>query len=1131
MAVLTIHHYLDIIKSFINDVETSKNSYYLFAGKPDPWLNPAGQNDDSANNITTYQSANSSVYQHESSIYHDAIFGKIITPEMIEYLIPRINWTSNTYYDQYDQFDADLLSKQFYVVTDSMEVYKVIDNNNGSASTIKPTLTTQSGTFMTSDGYIWKYMYTVDTNSNTLFTTTNFIPVKANNAVIANAMSGTIDAIRLTNGGNNYPYYTGYLVASANNKSLVIDDGASYSNDYYTQSSIYLQAGYGSGQIRKIVKYDGLNKILTVDSAFDNYITFNITDITAPDSFVAGNILTQNVDSLATLYSKGIFQINDSIVQSDTGAVATILIANSTVFKVTKSPGSNAFSLSLPVYNTSQGGTLKSGKATVTPFSVLSISSNTGAFTVGEWIYQSNGSANTANGVVVAANSSKITVGRVSGSFGTNSTANSVKGNTSSSNATVTLVSSNNTGNTYIYSTNTAQTAFTTDFANNSYIRIGDNSNNNIRRVTSVNSTVVIVDTPLSAGVIANTIYDMPYAFEPSSITLTSATGVISNTNIYGIKIGYTEKTNLGINFTVGEKVDMVDVSNTTQSVYGIVSYANTTTVVLTGVTGGSFSTTLAGGANSYLRGESSLQRGKINIIDSYPNITIRDPLGTYIPGIPVNTRDTDKNILGSANVLSYYIIPNQLTEYVISPTVTITGDGSNAIAYSEVDTSLSSKGPVSKIIVLDTGLNYTYANVTIVSNSGSGAEAYGVVAPVAGHGYDAYAELGARYAGITTTFANGLSESYRYPVYGTYRRIGLIKNPLFTGVTVNLDTFDRVRLTVNTVVGAGFSTNEYVLQSNSGAIGRVVYANTSHIELKAIKGTFSANLKFANGSSANDRVIGLTSNTRANVAISNIVYFTTGTGVETVSEITTGANGLIVSTPTNTQVLLTDVYGDFAIGDTMYDPVTNAYANVASIYIANGKIDVSTVFAKKFNQTVRFPLTGNSAPYAQFERVTQEYSNASGMIISNNNEQDVAISNTAGFSVGDVVRNSTNAAGGILTYANNTYLRITAVNGMFRSGETIINNLNVSATISNAYNVLVLSNIGGSGLFSSGTLSGNVTGSTSGSTGKCAITDSVILHPDLVINTGEVTYLENISSPFQLSNNSKETVQIVIKF
>jgi hypothetical protein len=152
-------------------------------------------------------------------------------------------------------------------------------------------------------------------------------------------------------------------------------------------------------------------------------------------------------------------------------------------------------------------------------------------------------------------------------------------------------------------------------------------------------------------------------------------------------------------------------------------------------------------------------------------------------------------------------------------------------------------------------------------------------------------------------------------------------------------------------------------------------------------------------------------------------------------------------------------------------------------------------------------------------------------MIISNNNEQDVVISSTSGFSSGDIVRNSGNTASGVLTFANSTYLRITAVGGLFRSGETIINNLSVSATIANAYNVLVLSDIGGSGLFSSGTQSGNVTGSITGSSGKCVITNNVIVYPDLVINTGEVNYLENISSPFQLSNTSKETVQIVIKF
>ena len=174
MAVLTIHHYLDIIDSFIKDVEASSSTYYMFVGKPDPWLNPAGQADDSANNITSFHAANASVYQHESSIYRDMVFGKLITPSDIEYLAPRINWTANTVYDQYDQLDPDLYSKNFYVVTDNMDVFKVIDNGLGSASTIKPSLLSQTGTFETSDGYTWKYMYTIDVNSNTKFTTTNF---------------------------------------------------------------------------------------------------------------------------------------------------------------------------------------------------------------------------------------------------------------------------------------------------------------------------------------------------------------------------------------------------------------------------------------------------------------------------------------------------------------------------------------------------------------------------------------------------------------------------------------------------------------------------------------------------------------------------------------------------------------------------------------------------------------------------------------------------------------------------------------------------------------------------------------------------------------------------------------------
>ena len=1552
MATLTIHHYLDIIKSFINDVETSRNSYYLFFGKPDPWLNSNGDADDSTTNITNNHSANDSIYQHESSIYHDMIFGKIITPADIEYLIPRYDWVANTVYDQYDQFTMDVFTDKFYVVTDEFNVFKVIDNNSFAPSTIKPTLINASGTFQTSDGYIWKFMYNIDSAANLAFTTANFIPVTPNTSVSSNSTNGTIDAIRLTNGGNGYPYYTGYLSSSIDNKTVVIDNGASYTNGYYTNSSMYLKDGYGAGQIRKIQKYDGLNKIVTVDVPFDNYGVFNISGINNPGSFVVGNILTQNIDSIATVYSKGMFRIGDTLIQSDTGANGQIVLANSTIVKVSKGEGSNAFSLDFPIYNTAQSPELKNGKVTVTPFvelnvssnsgaftlgewiyqanstantangivaniaytaltdlminsntgaftvdewiyqsngtsntangkvysinqivdlsissntgiftlgeliyqsngsantangtvfsvnsSVikvtnvsgtfvsnatannvkgiistanavltsiaanstiikasnvsgtfvsnstannirgntstsnatiksfvdLTISSNTGVFTVGEWIYQSNGSANTANGVVYSVNTTIIKVTNVSGTFVSNSTANNVKGNTSTanarlttiaannsfniiannfvnlrigissgvfvinstannikgntstSNATIKVISTNNAGNSYLYSTNTAQTAFTTDFLVGDYVRLGESANLNIRKVTAVNSSVIVTDVAINSAIaiVSANVYSIPYVLEPSSVTLTKAHGVISNVNITGVKITYDQRTNLALNFIPGEKVNLVDSSNTTQGVYGIVSYSNNSSLILTGVTGGNgfqsviggtnytdltfssntgvfnvgewvfqsngsantangivstvnssvvrvgtvggvfvanYSTqqiqgntsganavityvnsNTVGGSNAYLRGESSLQRGKINIVDSYPTVTIYDPAGEFLTGINVNTRDpANGGVLGYANVLSFYITPNQLTEYSISPTVTILGDGANAVAYSIVDTALNlngldlasltinsisgagfstneyvlqansgaigqvviandtfveisnvrgifsanlkfansaaandnivgltsgttanvslassigtTTGALTNIVVINPGHDYTYANISIVSNNffSGGAKAAAVVSPVRGHGYDAYSELGAKYAGISMTVANGMSESYKFPVYGNYRRIGIIKNPLFNNVTVNLDSFDRVRLSINTITAnSGFATDEYVIQSNTGALGKVVFSNSSHIELKAVQGTFSANLKYANGYVSNDNIRGLTSNALANVATSNIVYFTISSSTEVISELTTGANAVISSPLSNTQLLLNSVGGRFITGDTVYDPITNAYANVVSIYVSNGTIDVSSIFADNFDQTLRFPLTTNSAPYQQFERVRQEFSNATGMVISNNNDQDIIYTAANGsFSVGNRVRNAGNTVSGIVTFANNTYLRVTAVNGYFVTGTTIINNLDIGATISGAYYTLVLSDIGGSGLFSTGPNSGNVTGLTTGSTGRSNIINpdsspakNVIKYPDLTLNSGEVSYLENISSIFQLSNTSKETVKIVIKF
>jgi len=1039
MAVLTIHHHLDSIKSFINNIETSKNAYYLFVGRPYAWLNSSGQEDD-----TKVQTANNSIYQNESSIYNDVVFGKELVPSNVEYLTLRHDWQIGTIYDQYDQNDANLYDKAFYVVTDNNEVFKVIDNASGSQSIVKPALTSASSTFSTSDGYIWKYMYTISGSSNTSFMSTNYMPVTPNTQVSAASIGGTIDAIRVTSSGNNYPYTTGSIVSLVDDNVVQIEASASADHDYYTGCSLYLSSGYGAGQVRKIKKYDGLNKTVTLETPLITTGTLGVSNVVSSGSFIPGNYVTQNVDHIDILYKIGFFNVGDTVIQTGTNASGRIITQNANTLNILRST-SNGFSSILPIYNTIQTGTLKSG--------TVSVTSNT------------------------------------------------------------------------VYVNAIACTSFTTSYNVGDYIRIGSNANNNIRRIVAVNSTVVEVNTAFTSGAISNVHYSMPYASEVSSVTYSYTRGLISNSNLTGIKLTFSDPSVLGLNFFVGEKINMVDVTEVSQGIYGTCSYSNNSSMVLTGVTGGSFN------SDFYIKGESSLQFAKISSIDTFPNITLNSPSNNFITGFPITVRaPASTTVLGSADLKTYSAIPNQLTDYIISPTVTIQGDGTNAYAYSTVDVSDSTIGGINKIVIFNSGQNYTSANVIITSNSsiGYGANATPVISPSLGHGYDALAELSARYAGITVNIANGSVEGLKFPLYGKYRRVGIIKNPLFDDVIVDLANFDRVNLIIANTTGGSFANNEVILQSNTNATGIVVAANSTYAELKTIRGIFSANGLYSNGASSNDAILGLTSGVTARISSANVVYFKDTANVDIVSEINSGANGIILQAISNTRIKLTNVSGKFSSNDTLYDSQTNAYANVVSIFTSNGTINSSTNFAMKFDQTIRIPLTSNTLSFQKNEFVTQDITNAFGRVISNNNEFDIVYASANGsFNVGNTLRNSIDTATGYVAFANNTYLRVTATNGSFITGQTIINNLNVTASATMVYKALVLNGVGGPNKFQSGV--NNITGNISKATGKSNLANS-IKYPDLVKNTGEVIYLENVE-PFELSNTSKETIKVVIKF
>jgi hypothetical protein len=181
--------------------ETSNTIMYLFIGKSTAFPN------DNAPPTPVNSTANV-----EYTPWRDMYAAKRITTADVSHAIPRYDWTAGTVYDKYDDQDTNLLeSDDFYVITEDYNVYKVLGNAGGTASTTKPSGVSTSP-FTTADGYIWKYMYTVTTAKALKFLTNDYIPVQTLASddgsdqwdVQVAAVDGGIHVVNVTSGGTGY---------------------------------------------------------------------------------------------------------------------------------------------------------------------------------------------------------------------------------------------------------------------------------------------------------------------------------------------------------------------------------------------------------------------------------------------------------------------------------------------------------------------------------------------------------------------------------------------------------------------------------------------------------------------------------------------------------------------------------------------------------------------------------------------------------------------------------------------------------------------------------------------------------------------------------------------------------------
>lgn len=187
--------------------EITSDDLYIFIGKETAWS-------DENNPDTPVDSVRNRI-----ALYDDMIALKKVGSNDATIVIPNNQWVTSTVYDQFDDL-VDMVEGinpdtsapyNYFVITDEFYVYKCISNNNGAASTVKPTGTSVNS-FETADGYIWKFMLSINTSDVLKYSTDEWVPVKRITendgsdqwTVQAAAVDGSIEAIEMIAGGSGY---------------------------------------------------------------------------------------------------------------------------------------------------------------------------------------------------------------------------------------------------------------------------------------------------------------------------------------------------------------------------------------------------------------------------------------------------------------------------------------------------------------------------------------------------------------------------------------------------------------------------------------------------------------------------------------------------------------------------------------------------------------------------------------------------------------------------------------------------------------------------------------------------------------------------------------------------------------
>lgn len=259
-SLITSNFRIKNSKSFMDSF--SNENIYVAIGKVDPWT-------DDNNPDIPIDTVNQTTYTHWNSFIAAK---KLQTINSING-IKRYDWVSGETWDRYDPNNSLLYRNlRFYVLVndnDTYKVYKCLNNNGSTPSTIKP-VSTSASAFTTADGYVWKYMYTIQPNNVTLFLTPNYMPVEPSPVLGTNVdSSGTGSLLPLPYNGHGFDNISelGAYYALCNVKFEYDESGLVDVNNNFRKISILVNPTlYGTSTVASGTIYS-LAEVLSLSGA------------------------------------------------------------------------------------------------------------------------------------------------------------------------------------------------------------------------------------------------------------------------------------------------------------------------------------------------------------------------------------------------------------------------------------------------------------------------------------------------------------------------------------------------------------------------------------------------------------------------------------------------------------------------------------------------------------------------------------------------------------------------------------------------------------------------------------------------------------------------------------------------